>query len=368
MAIHASRASTWPAKIAYASAGIFSLASAGTNTLYGWSRGADIASSMIWASVALAVSLAFTLTWPATMAALRNRDWPAAAMCTVGLVLFGTFSVAGALGSASSGRVTAEMLESDTAAAKRRAQVAYDAAQMELATLASSRTVGEVEAALATAKPTCRVVVTEGRRDSFCTPNAALTAELARAKRRAELQKQVQQAGDALTVRPAKPANSDSRALAKYLQALGMNTTPQLVTDLLVLLAVLVVEFGGGLSLALGMALTSTSAQVHRTEAPSSEPTERPAGGELRITATSAGAPAIVVRHTPVGLADPTESDIERLLRSDGPVVGLRQLAGKLGRPKSTVADECHRLAGAGRLRLAKAGRSMRIELASRPH
>jgi hypothetical protein len=52
-------------------------------------------------------------------------------------------------------------------------------------------------------------------------------------------------------------ANADSRALARYLSVIGVDATPERLNDLLTLLAVLMVEAGGGLSLAIGMALFS---------------------------------------------------------------------------------------------------------------
>jgi hypothetical protein len=55
---------------------------------------------------------------------------------------------------------------------------------------------------------------------------------------------------------PAKVANSDAVALAVYLQAIGLSIDADRVNKLLVLLAVLCIEAGGGLSLAVGMALS----------------------------------------------------------------------------------------------------------------
>src|SRR3954454_6194159 len=54
---------------------------------------------------------------------------------------------------------------------------------------------------------------------------------------------------------PSKVANSDAVALATYLQALGLSIDADRVNKLLVLLAALVIECGGGLALTVGMAL-----------------------------------------------------------------------------------------------------------------
>ena len=59
-------------------------------------------------------------------------------------------------------------------------------------------------------------------------PTASAGAELARAKRRAELEAKIErEAAKLANTGPAKQANSDARTLARYLQALGVNTTPE---------------------------------------------------------------------------------------------------------------------------------------------
>jgi hypothetical protein len=58
-----------------------------------------------------------------------------------------------------------------------------------------------------------------------------------------------------LSIQPARMANSDTKALTRYLGAVGLELGPDRLNDLLVLLAVIVVGVGGGLSLAVGMAL-----------------------------------------------------------------------------------------------------------------
>jgi hypothetical protein len=59
---------------------------------------------------------------------------------------------------------------------------------------------------------------------------------------------------------PTKLANSDAVALSVYLQALGFNIDADRVNKLLALLAVLCIECGGGLALAVGMALSDRPA------------------------------------------------------------------------------------------------------------
>src|SRR6476661_2252225 len=95
----------------------------------------------------------------------------------------------------------------------------------------------------------------------------------------------------------AKVANADAVALAAYLQAIGLNIDADWVNKLLVLLAVLVIECGGGLALAIGMALSDG----------------RPTSGELRegYEKATSGADTTAPRQMPANavtspIADPS--------------------------------------------------------------
>jgi len=277
-------------------------------------------------------------------------------MCAVAAVLFGTFSIAGALGAASSGRTTATQIETASTGACQRAQAAYDTATAELGRLEPARSVDELLPLVEAAKPQCRVRVDSTGQTKVCAKPSGLLAELGRAHRRSELQQQIDKASAVLsTGQTVRPANADSKALAKYLVAIGLDVSADRITDLLVVLAVLVLELGPGACLSLAMALPGPVAaapsrpSVHNGQA-TEQPTDRPAATGQTILASPA-------------------SDIEHALRSaGGSVDSLRALAERVGRPKSSVAAECHRLASAGAVRLAKRGRGTRIELVARPN
>src|SRR5262249_5498758 len=97
--------------------------------------------------------------------------------------------------------------------------------------------------------------VPNGSLRTVCPPHP-LAPELARAKRRAELEAKIERAaGELASTNPGKQANSDAKALSSYLQALGLDADADRVNKLLVLLTVLMIEAGGGLALALGIAL-----------------------------------------------------------------------------------------------------------------
>jgi len=104
-----------------------------------------------------------------------------------------------------------------------------------------------------------------------CGPPAGLVAELGRAKRRADLEVKLDQASSELSsIQPARVANSDAKVLTRYLGALGFEVSPDRLNDLLVLLAVVTIETGGGLSLSIGMALSGPFGRA--TEALSDTP------------------------------------------------------------------------------------------------
>jgi hypothetical protein len=106
----------------------------------------------------------------------------------------------------------------------------------------------------------------------------------------------VDKASAALNTGPVRQANSDANALGRYLSAVGLKVTDARLNDLLTILAVVMIEAGGGLALALGLALTPTtrtpaghSAGLSRTPPPDtpntrSEQSERTASAVRSVT------------------------------------------------------------------------------------
>jgi hypothetical protein len=127
-----------------------------------------------------------------------------------------------------------------------RAQSAYDAARAELAKLPPARTTGELEAAQAAAQlnPRTKGCVGDGRSARVTCPK--LEAELARGRQRDRLQAAVDRAAAALDAGPPKAANTDAHALSRYFTAIGLPMAADRINDLLTILAVVMVEAGGG--------------------------------------------------------------------------------------------------------------------------
>jgi hypothetical protein len=274
-------------------------------------------------------------------------------MSAAALVLTGAYSVTAALGSASGGRANASATEQLITEQRTRAQTSYAAARAELTTLKPSRSVVELESSLAASsarlRRDCAVANITGV--LVCPRNATLIAELGRARRRAELERKMDTAQAELErIAAPKQANSDAAALAGYLTALGLNVQTDVVNRLLVLLAVLVVECGGGLALAFGMSLSGTGGHVRDTEVSGRTVGERipadTAGGHQVLIAGIAKQTTCPARQDtiPGQMADtrPQSAAAVRLLcfvREHGGVLigGQRAIAETLGWSKSRL-------------------------------
>jgi hypothetical protein len=298
-----------------------------------------------------------------------RKQWSRAAMAVIALLLTGTYSVCAALGSATGSRANAAIEEKDTTDKRTKAQAAYDAATAELAGLKPSRLVAEMEAVVEAAKPVCRIVVGNGYRGETCIKPATLTAELGRAKRRVELEQKIEQAtADLAKTGPAKIANADAVALAAYLHAIGLTIDADRVNKLLVLVAVLCVEAGGGLALAVGLALSEG----------------RPASGELRegYEKATSGADTTASPQVPVTAgvsqhADPSPKPrrsardglLELLASAKGPLrVGQEGLAEALGVTSARVRQVLKVLTAAGAIRVRTSPAGTTISLIEGGH
>jgi hypothetical protein len=146
--------------------------------------------------------------------------------------------------SASRGDLTAERQQAHDRA--KRANEAYERAKAELATLKPSRTVGELEAAIA--RQSANGCGAQNSKGSWvCPVHSSLLAELSRAKRRQELEGIMIQ-GAAISGPAVASADPGSVNLATYLGALGLSVKPEAVAQWLALVPVLALEAGSALA------------------------------------------------------------------------------------------------------------------------
>jgi hypothetical protein len=417
-----SASSGWPAGLAFLASAIFASASAGTNLFYGWGKGISLCDSLVWAGVSLGVSIVFALSWPALIRSLDAKRYGAAAIAFVAMVLSGAYSVTAALGSASGGRTNAAAAETATTDARTKAQAAYDIARAELDGLAVpkpaaelqmlidgakaeltklplARPVAEIEAIIRGAarnprgphgctalngslRMSCpRLEAEKARavqRDRLAANVATWTTELARieaqfADQRSRLKGEMDRArGELAKAGPPRLANSDAAALAGYLQALGLSFDIERINKLLVLLAVLVLECGGGLSLAVGLTLVQAPAVV-QDHAPTAStgpalparrsmkrgPQDRKQRGSERAQHVNHQKNRSLVRR-----AQAAQALMDHLQNHAQVLSSERELAAAFGASRSTVRRAMLGLAAQGDIRRSADRRGSRLALA----
>jgi hypothetical protein len=386
-------------------------------------QGTDLPTSLIWAAVSVGVSIVFASSWPAFIRSVDAKHWSRAIMVLVALLITGAYSVSAALGSAMGGRASALIEAKDVEGRKAKAQATWDAAKAELdaltttkpatdlqtlidnakadlAKLPASRPIAEIEALIRGAamnprgshgctavngslRMSCPKLEAEkaraAQRDRLTGNIAAWTAEIGQAdQRRAEQRDKAKAAMDKAadelaTTGPAKVANSDAVALASYLQGLGLNIDADRANKLLVLLAVLVIECGGGLALAVGMALSEgvRSGQMERpivqsehslsersTEDPNAG-SDRPRGNNTTIDEL---ARSLALNERPVRSSHNRVLDA---LRAKGGVLFGSQgaLGAAFGWSKTRLHEVLHELQAAGRVRLSVSRQGTAVRL-----
>jgi hypothetical protein len=227
----------------------------------------------------------------------------------------------------------------------------------------------------------CRIVVTSGSRAEVCAKPANIVAELGRAKRREALEARMAKATEDLaSAGPARVANSDAKAIAVYMTGLGWEVSEDRVNKWLVLLAVLLVECGGGIALTIGQALSAASVTAGARQGGRAADTAADQIGEPAAPVAAPVAPVGQYGQHPVnptGQTVPTpataagqsgQADIlAALAQAGGRVEGLRRLADHIGRPRTTVSAECHAMARAGSVSLTR-GRHGYVVALARPN
>lgn len=381
----------------------------------------------MWAAVAGAVAIVFALAWPALIRSVDARRYSTALIALAAMLLSGAYSVTAALGSAAGGRANAAATETAMADARAKAQAAYDRAKAELDTLSAAKPVPEIQALLDATKaelaklPAGRSVAElealdrrnpgrdcgaeNGTGRWICQRPGPYAGELARARQRerltAKLSGLVEDAGRADqrlaeqrtaartvldrasaelgSIQPVRVANSDAKALTRYIAALGVEVSPDRLNDLLILLAVAMIEAGGGLSLAIGMTLSGRSGGT-TAASPDTPATEVGHGRTVQPAIPDTAAEPARARRPPAPAVAPSQplqpsvtavrqvsTDIIACLHASGGTVrGVRALAVRLGRPRSTVSDDLHRLAAAGYVTLTRGPKGMQLALVAR--
>jgi hypothetical protein len=314
--------STWQAKIAFACTVLFSLASIGTNAVYGWNKGDTLPSSIIWAALAIAVGATLLLSTAALFKALAAKTYAQAAFIALGLLLCGTYSIVAATGSATGQRLNASLIEDATSTARSDAQKAIKTATSHLASLPTVRPSAaiqtEIDGILIDPRLEGCTTINGPRTKEACPRVAVLKTELATAQATAhdmaEAQAAMDRAHAELSALPPHVSNSDAKAIVTLLNALGYSPTVAQVNLSLALLSVLLVELGGSVSLAVGMALKTPVEQS--VSIPLSQPPPTPLVAETcsvpQIASKDTGmkAPQTVRAESPVSVKERLLADV----------------------------------------------------------
>jgi hypothetical protein len=274
---------TWQAKTAYVCAALFALTSISTNAVYGFYKGDTLPSSLIWAVLAIATGATLLLSTAALFKSLAARSWGQAAFIALGLSLCATYSIVAAVGSATGQRMTAALTEDNASSRRTDSQKAVDQATAELAKLPtperpSNAIQAELDGILIDLRLEGCTSINGPRTREKCPHVAELKTELASAQTteasKSKWQTQLDKARTQIAnLPPPKVVNSDAQAVVNFLKALGYDPTVAQVNTALALLSVLLIEMGGSVSLAVGMAFSLDNKSVRE---PLSKEEEKP--------------------------------------------------------------------------------------------
>ena len=257
----------------------FFVSSATINAHQGLGKGGDNDTlAIVFATVAVAASALLALTPSAFLIAAGHKRYGSALFSALAFVIAGLYSVTAALGAASGARFQASAVSEDVNGNRERLQRSYSDADAALARLPATRPPSALQAEI---DGLLRDPRTEGCAGGWngkvtrtkCPLVDALRKELASAKKRSELEVKRDRASEALaSLKPVMTPNTDATALADFSAALGFHVGADTWNRWLVILTVLLVELGAGLSFAVGIALRGGVAESTVSVSPPIKP------------------------------------------------------------------------------------------------
>lgn len=282
------RSHTLPSTLAALSGIALVTASAATNAVYGWFKTDLLPYQIIWAAVSIAASATLAVGPTALLKAVRQRMVAGSVIAGLAIALCGSYSFNAAIGASAGQRMNAAAVQSDDTGTRTRLETVYKTAKDELGSLPTSMATVELDAKIAALKLTpgansCEKIDGPVSK-KVCPEVVALEVEKARAAHREELQTTMADATRELKkIGPAKVANTDAAAISGYLALAGITVSTEAINRWLALLAVALVEFGGGLAFALASILREpVSAPAIANEAPSNPPKTKTVDTEER--------------------------------------------------------------------------------------
>ena len=382
--------------LALASAACLVIASAGFGSVYAWSTGSQHGVVLGALSVLMAVSL--EASKPLALAGSLGAFSSLKLIRGLALILLAAVAIlysltseltlmAGVRGDVVAGREATLQEHRNAEAEAQRARMRYETAKADLATLTTTRPAAELQSAidqLLTTPGTDGCTEINGKvTRTICPQVAALRTELAKARRRAELQAII---ADPLPVFPVSheigAADPGATALSVYLAALGIRMDSAILSEWLALIPVVALEIGSATAALLAGAYASPrlvpAGETVRLrpafDATLDTPTEQPAAPSPQVSSRARPKPRRKggdddTGHPGTGATGHRvmPANVVELLRERGGKLeaGQRAIGKLLGVSKSRVNQVLHELAEAGALILDTSRSGTRLALVS---
>jgi hypothetical protein len=257
---HRAKRPSAPSVAATFAALILLTASAAANLFSALARHPDIAGKFVAGSVAIGASILTALAIAGAIRAGQSRNYTTAALCGVAFIVAAGYSTSNALGIIGGKRIESAAHSGHDADTRKRAAEARNGAAAEIAKTPSARPIGEIKSVLdgLLADPAlkgCSAPLENWRHRQTCSEKVApLKAELARSERLEVLAGKIA-AADAILAKPlSATANADATVIGEYLAAFGLSIPADRIGLVITALAVLILECGSGLALAVASA------------------------------------------------------------------------------------------------------------------
>jgi hypothetical protein len=255
--------SAYPARIAFASGLLITGASILTNISSAIQKMPDLSSQIIAGSIAAACAGLVSISLASAVKSLKARDFGTATIAALIFSLTATFSVTSALGVIGAPRIGAADIQAAQKDERKRIVEARERALAELGTIsASTRSAAELNSAMLNilAQPGVNgcVVIDGPQTRKFCGILASLKSEQEAYTRRSALNGTITRLDAELASMAApKVANGDAVSIVALAAVFGVKVEVATVNAALMILAVLILELGGGVAFTLAQSLNT---------------------------------------------------------------------------------------------------------------
>jgi hypothetical protein len=264
--------STYPARIAFASGLLITGASILTNISSAIQKMPDLSSQVVAGAIAAACAGLVSISLASAVKSIKARDFATATIAALIFSLTATFSVTSALGVIGAPRIGAADIQTAQKDERKRNVEARERALAELGTIsASTRSAAELNSAMLNilAQPGVNgcVVVDGPQTRKFCGILSTLKTEQEAYTRRSALNGTITRLDAELASMAApKVVNGDAVSIVALAAVFGVKVEVATVNAALMILAVIILEMGGGIAFALAQSLNTKPRPVNVAE------------------------------------------------------------------------------------------------------